>query len=72
MAINQPWLRELLAVSSPVHLWWGIQPVSAAVFGVPLGALTIVVVSLLTRPPRSDSQALVASLRYPDLNLGKA
>lgn len=71
MAINQPWLRELLAVSTPVRLWWGIQPVSAAVFGVPLGALTIVVVSLLTRPPRSDSQALVASLRYPDLNLGK-
>jgi cation/acetate symporter len=30
-------------------LWWGIQPVSAGVFGVVASTLTLVVVSLATR-----------------------
>lgn len=37
-------------------LWFGIQPVSAGVFGVPAGLVLAVVVSLLTRP----------SLRVPE------
>ena len=31
-------------------LWWGIQPISAGVFGVPLGFVVALVVSGLTRP----------------------
>jgi cation/acetate symporter len=31
-------------------LWFGIQPVSAGVFGVPAGLLAAVVVSWITRP----------------------
>jgi cation/acetate symporter len=31
-------------------LWFGIQPVSAGVFGVPIGVLAAVVVSWMTRP----------------------
>ena len=31
-------------------LWFGIQPISAGVFGVPTGLVVAVVVSWLTRP----------------------
>jgi len=31
-------------------LWFGIQPISAGVFGVPCGLLLILVVSWMTRP----------------------
>jgi cation/acetate symporter len=34
-------------------LWFGIQPLSAAVFGVPIGFIVAGVVSLLTRPGES-------------------
>ena len=48
-------LPTLRAVVPPVlladGLWWGIQPVSAGVFGVPVGALAAVLVSRMTRPP---------------------
>ena len=33
-------------------LWWGIQPISAGVFGVPAGLLMAVLVSRWTRPAR--------------------
>jgi cation/acetate symporter len=31
-------------------LWFGIQPISAGVFGVPAGLIVAVVVSRITRP----------------------
>ncbi|MDB5895914.1 MAG: cation acetate symporter, partial [Rhodoferax sp.] len=34
-------------------LWWGIQPVSAGVFGVPAGALVVWAVSWVTSSDRS-------------------
>ncbi len=37
--------------------WWDIQPISAGVFGVPAGFVTIVIVSLLTRPPGPGGDA---------------
>jgi cation/acetate symporter len=46
-------------------LWWDIQPISAAIFGVPLGFASIVVVSLLTRKPNTEIQDLVDGVRYP-------
>jgi cation/acetate symporter len=72
MATTQPWLRGMFGVTSPVELWWGIQPISAGLFGVPLGFLVIIVVSLLTPAPRKDTQELVEHVRYPDLKLAKA
>jgi hypothetical protein len=45
---TQPWLRGVFGVTKPIELWWGIQPISAGVFGVPLGFAVIIVVSLLT------------------------
>jgi cation/acetate symporter len=72
MVTTQPWLRGIFGVTSPVELWFGILPISAGVFGVPLGFLVIIVVSLLTAPPKKETQELVEHVRYPDLNLGKA
>jgi cation/acetate symporter len=65
MATTHPWLRGLFGVSSPISLWWGIQPISAGVFGVPLGFVVIAVVSLLTPRPSAQAQAMALRLRYP-------
>ena len=70
MAVTHPSLRALLGVTRPVQLWWGIQPISAGVFGVPLGFAVIVVVSLLTPRPSAQSQQMVEALRYPRAETG--
>ncbi len=67
MVMTQPWLRSVFGVTSPVELWYGILPISAGVFGVPLGFALIIAVSLLTPPPRKDIQELVDHVRYPTL-----
>ncbi|HEY9239561.1 MAG TPA: VC_2705 family sodium/solute symporter, partial [Burkholderiaceae bacterium] len=74
MVTTQPWMRGLFGVTSPIadNIWWGIQPISAGLFGVPVGFAVIIIVSLLTAPPRKETQELVEHVRYPDLNLGKA
>ena len=72
MATTQPWLRGVFGVTSPVELWWGIQPISAGLFGVPLGFAVIIIVSLLTPAPTRQTQELVEHVRYPDLKLAKA
>jgi cation/acetate symporter len=65
MATTHPSLRALLGIAAPIQLWWGIQPISAGVFGVPLGFVVIVLVSLLTPRPSAQSQQMVDALRYP-------
>jgi cation/acetate symporter len=67
MVMTQPWLRGVFGVTSPVELWYGILPISAGVFGVPLGFALIIGVSLLTPAPRKDIQELVDHVRYPTL-----
>ena len=39
--------------------------IASAIFGLPVGFLTIWIVSLLTPPPPREVQDLVASVRYP-------
>jgi cation/acetate symporter len=46
MLINFPASRQWLGLTE-THLWFGIQPVSAAVFGVPVGFLAAIGVSWL-------------------------
>ncbi|MCX7693889.1 cation acetate symporter [Tepidimonas taiwanensis] len=72
MATTQPWLRSVFGVTSPVadNMWWGIQPISAGIFGVPVGFAVIIIVSLLTPAPKREIQELVEHVRYP--NLAKA
>ena len=65
MISNQPWLREAFGVSAPIRLWWDILPISAGVFGVPVGFLVIIAVSLVTRPPGPQTRELVDHVRYP-------
>jgi cation/acetate symporter len=74
MATTQPWLRGVFGVTSPIadNIWWGISPISAGLFGVPVGIAVIIVVSLLTKAPSPATQELVEHVRYPDLKLGKA
>jgi cation/acetate symporter len=67
MIMTQPWLRGVFNITSPVELWYGIQPISAGVFGVPLGVAAIILVSLVTPAPRQDIQELVDHVRYPTL-----
>ena len=63
---NEPWLRGVFGVESPVELWWGIQPISAGVFGVVAGFALMAVVSLLTPAPRAAERAMVDHIRYPN------
>jgi len=72
MATTQPWLRGIFGVTSPIELWWGILPISAGVFGVPLGFAVIIIVSLLTKAPSAETQELVEHVRYPNLNTSRA
>ncbi|MCC7456198.1 MAG: VC_2705 family sodium/solute symporter [Nitrospira sp.] len=72
MATTQAWLRGLFGVTGPVQLWWDIQPISAGLFGVPIGFAVIIIVSLLTPAPKRETQELVEHVRYPNLQLGKA
>ena len=57
MVTTQPWMRGVFGVTSPIReLWWGIQPISAGVFGVPLGFAVIILVSLVTPAPNTGSR----------------
>ncbi|HKI99216.1 MAG TPA: sodium:solute symporter family protein [bacterium] len=49
------------------EMWFGTSALSAGVFGIPIGFLVIIVVSLLTSPPDAQTQDLVESVRYPTI-----
>ena len=67
MVTTQPWLRGIFGVTSPIQLWWDIQPISAGLFGVPAGFLVIILVSMVTPAPSKKVQELVEYVRYPNL-----
>jgi cation/acetate symporter len=71
MILNQPWLREIfldIPRAAPItNLWWDIQPISAGLFGVPLGFIVIWLVSLVTPAPDRTTQMMVENVRYPNL-----
>ena len=54
MVAHMPALRGIYS-SATSTLWWGIQPVSAGVFGVPAGVAAVVVLSLLSRTGQQPS-----------------
>jgi cation/acetate symporter len=74
MATTQPWMRGLFGVTDPVadYTWFGIAPIAAGVFGVPLAFAVTIIVSLLTPAPDRDVQELVEHVRYPDLKPARA
>jgi cation/acetate symporter len=67
MASNHPWMRTIFGVTDPISLWNGILPISAGVFGVPVGFAVIILVSLFTPAPNKEVQELVEHVRYPSL-----
>ena len=69
MAITQPWLRSIFGVTSPIadNKWLDIEPISAGVFGVPIGFAVIIIVSLLTKAPDVKVQEFIEHVRYPHL-----
>ena len=69
MATTQPWLRGVFGVTGSIadHTWWGIGAISAGLWGVPLGFIVIIVVSLITPAPDKETQELVEHVRYPNL-----
>jgi cation/acetate symporter len=74
MTLTQVWLREVFygiprSVPTTPDLWWDIQPISAGLFGMPVGFAIIVIVSLITPAPKREVQDLVSSVRYPDLHM---
>jgi cation/acetate symporter len=72
MATTQPWMRGIFGVTSPLELWFGILPISAGVFGVPVGFAVIILVSLVSPAPKQEVQELVEHVRYPSLNTSRA
>ena len=68
MAYSQPWLREMffgISRSTPVELWWGIQPTAAGVFGAAAAFVVMIMVSLITPAPDKATRELVLFLRRP-------
>jgi cation/acetate symporter len=51
----------------PANQWFDMTPITAGVFGVPVGIITIIIVSLLTPAPSQEVQELVEHVRYPNL-----
>jgi cation/acetate symporter len=46
-------------------LWWDINPISAGVFGIPVGMLGVIIGSLVSRAPGKEIRDLVDYCRYP-------
>jgi cation/acetate symporter len=69
MCTTHPWMRGLVGVTSPIadNTWWGMAPIAAGVFGVPLGFAVIFIVSFLTPAPKREVQELVEHVRYPNI-----
>lgn len=72
MLQNDVWMRGLLGITSPINLWFGIQPISAGVFGVPLGVAVIALVSWLTPAPDESTRLFLKKLRSPNREVGVA
>jgi cation/acetate symporter len=49
-------------------LWFGINPISSGIFGIPVGFAGLIIGSLLTAPPPVEVQELVDNVRYPNLD----
>jgi cation/acetate symporter len=47
--------------------WFGIAPISAGIFGMPVGFIGVIVGSLISKAPSLEVQQLVDHVRYPSL-----
>ncbi len=58
-----PFFTQMTGFAGPS--WFGIEPISSGVFGVPAGFAVAIVVSLCDRPPDAYTNALVDYIRHP-------
>lgn len=58
-AVALLWEANVRAIAN----WWGVNPIFAAVFGVPVGFVVAIAASLLTPAPSEDVKNFVADLR---------
>jgi cation/acetate symporter len=72
MATTQAWLRGVFGVTSSIadNTWFGISPISAGIFGLPVGFAVLILVSLVTPAPSKKVQELIEHVRYPHLKGG--
>ncbi|MET3135769.1 cation/acetate symporter [Undibacterium sp. GrIS 1.2] len=52
---------------SVLNQWWHIAPISAGVFGVPAGIISMVLISLMTPAPDPRTVDLIDYIRAPDV-----
>ena len=69
MVTTYPWLRDVFGITKPIaeYMWFKMQPISAGVFGMPAGFITMIIVSLLTPAPDKETQDFIEHVRYPRL-----
>ncbi len=67
MLVNAPFLRASWGLDPLSGLWFGIQPVSAGVFGVPLGFAVTALVSWLSQSTAQAQHDKPSSHSYPGL-----
>jgi cation/acetate symporter len=69
MVTTYPWLREVFGITKPIaeYMWFKMNPISAGVFGMPAGFITMIIVSLLTPAPDKETQDFIEHVRYPRL-----
>lgn len=60
-AVAMLWELNVRAIAN----WWGVRGIFAGVFGVPVGLVVTVAVSLFTPAPSGDVQSFVEDLRKP-------
>jgi cation/acetate symporter len=58
-----PYFTQMTGFAGP--RWFGIEPISSGVFGVPAGFVVAIVVSLIDRKPDAYTRALVDYIRHP-------
>ncbi len=74
MTKTHPWMYGLFHNGSltpeilKANTWWDIAPISAGIFGVPLGFAVIIIVSLLTKAPDQEVQDMVENVRFPSFD----
>jgi len=47
--------------------WWGIKPIAAGIWGIPVGFLGVIIGSMISPAPSQEVQELVDHVRYPNL-----
>ena len=69
MVLNAPAFRHFWAMDPSEGLWWGVQPISAGIFGVPAGFAAIALMVLVRRcwPPTAQATTAQQSLNGPGL-----